>query len=356
MTAVLHRFIAMGMVLATAFTVLRAQSVSPVRFDDTAWNFGRISEDGGKVKNTYTFTNVSPAPVVVDEVVTTCGCAVASFSREPVMPGRKGSITVTFDPRGLTSSVNKTIKVSYNGGSSMSTLSLRGQIDLVESVDLDYPYALAGGLYTSHATLFCGRKQHRTIDTLHLRIFNNTTRAIEPCHSIEGRSGCVKAVMPKIVPPKRSAGVVVVVSPPPGYYGHFNDLLYITVGGAKGSPVRLTGIATEFFRPDDKSPRPAGFIATPNVDLGQQVAAGVYKKTVTLLNKGSAPLIVRKIENSPHMVWSANPLPAIGGKGQLSVELTITLTGGEPVDEKLYIITNDPVNPMLSISLTANNR
>ena len=57
------------------------QGKTVLRFDTTTWNFGNIQEVGGKVSHTFHFTNMHTSPVVIEEVISTCGCAIPVYSK-----------------------------------------------------------------------------------------------------------------------------------------------------------------------------------------------------------------------------------------------------------------------------------
>ena len=97
------------------------QGRAVLRFDTTTWNFGNIQEVGGKVSHTFHFTNMHTSPVVIEEVISTCGCAISVYSKQPVKPGHTGTITVTFDPKGRTNFFSKSIRVVSNSGQSVNT-------------------------------------------------------------------------------------------------------------------------------------------------------------------------------------------------------------------------------------------
>ena len=61
---------------------------------------GTIKENAVPPEYTYTWTNGGDRPVTVLKVTTTCGCAVPSFDRAPVLPGEEGSLKVTYHPKG----------------------------------------------------------------------------------------------------------------------------------------------------------------------------------------------------------------------------------------------------------------
>ena len=65
---------------------------TPERFD-----FGTLEEMGGKRSCTFRATNQGKKPVVLVDIVTTCGCTVPTFSRKPILPNQSTEIIVTYD-------------------------------------------------------------------------------------------------------------------------------------------------------------------------------------------------------------------------------------------------------------------
>ncbi len=82
-------------------------------FSTTHHNFGEIVR-GQVVSHTFVFENTGTAPLVLTKVETTCGCTATSWTRQPLQPGDKGEITVSFDSSGKTGQQVKVISVYSN--------------------------------------------------------------------------------------------------------------------------------------------------------------------------------------------------------------------------------------------------
>lgn len=67
------------------------------KFEATTQNLGEFSVKKPVVSTEFTFTNVGNAPLVIHQVIASCGCTVPEYSKEPVLPGKKGKIKVTYD-------------------------------------------------------------------------------------------------------------------------------------------------------------------------------------------------------------------------------------------------------------------
>lgn len=70
-----------------------------ITFDKTSHNFGTFSEDK-PVKCTFTFKNTGDKPLVVQQALTSCGCTVAEYTKEPVQPGQSGKVEVVYNGKG----------------------------------------------------------------------------------------------------------------------------------------------------------------------------------------------------------------------------------------------------------------
>ena len=64
-----------------------------VSFDKTVHDFGDVSIDDGPLSCTFTLKNIGKDPIAIYEVVTSCGCTDAKFTREPLQPGKTGTIS-----------------------------------------------------------------------------------------------------------------------------------------------------------------------------------------------------------------------------------------------------------------------
>ena len=78
--------------------VMMAQA--QIKFDKTAHDFGKFSEEDPIVKCTFTFTNTGDKPLVINQAVASCGCTVPEYSKVPIKPGETGKIVVVYNGAG----------------------------------------------------------------------------------------------------------------------------------------------------------------------------------------------------------------------------------------------------------------
>jgi opacity protein-like surface antigen len=85
---------------------------SAVKFEQLVYNFGEVPYNSD-VSHSFKFTNVSGAPVAIKDVGTSCGCTTPGYSKEPVAPGKTGSVTAKYDSSRI-GGFNKTLTVFVN--------------------------------------------------------------------------------------------------------------------------------------------------------------------------------------------------------------------------------------------------
>lgn len=61
--------------------------------DGDTYDFGKIPE-GPVAEHVFEFTNTGKEPLIIQNVGASCGCTTPIWSRDPILPGHKGKITV----------------------------------------------------------------------------------------------------------------------------------------------------------------------------------------------------------------------------------------------------------------------
>lgn len=74
----------------------------------------------------FRFQNISTAPLVIDNVRTSCGCTVADWDSTPIAPGSTGVIKVEYDARDL-GYFYKKVKVFFHGQRKAEILAIEGE-------------------------------------------------------------------------------------------------------------------------------------------------------------------------------------------------------------------------------------
>lgn len=121
----MKKFILLTMLFFAGITTSFAQA--KIQFDKLTYNFGSFSESQPVQKCTFTFTNTGDKPLIINQAVASCGCTVPQYTKTPVKPGEKGSITITYNGKGkFPGHFKKTVTVRTNGVPEMTRLYIEG--------------------------------------------------------------------------------------------------------------------------------------------------------------------------------------------------------------------------------------
>lgn len=109
-----------------AFT-FAASAQGVITFKSITHDFGKVKE-GEKAVYTYEFTNTGDAPIIISNAQPSCGCTTPSWTKAPVLPGKTGSVTASFDSSGKPGAFNKNVTVTSNATVGSVSLSFKGEV------------------------------------------------------------------------------------------------------------------------------------------------------------------------------------------------------------------------------------
>ncbi|WP_293873772.1 DUF1573 domain-containing protein [Flavobacterium sp.] len=91
-----------------------AQSGAKIEFKDkdNTVDYGTVNKEDDNGIRSFEFTNTGNEPLVISNVLSTCGCTVPSKPTEPILPGKTGKIEVKYNMH--TGPIRKTITVESN--------------------------------------------------------------------------------------------------------------------------------------------------------------------------------------------------------------------------------------------------
>lgn len=106
-----------------------AQKQAELVFESDTINLGVFSENDAIQRCVFRFTNTGDAPLLIHQAIASCGCTVPEYCKEPIRPGDKGEIKVTYNGKGkMLGLFTKTISVRSNAKNGIKRLFLRGEM------------------------------------------------------------------------------------------------------------------------------------------------------------------------------------------------------------------------------------
>ena len=118
------------LLMMLASLVAYAQQEQPeIKFDKTVHNFGTFSEKTPVQTAVFAFTNIGKAPLLINQAIASCGCTIPSYTKEPIRPGEKGTVKVTYNGKGkFPGHFKKSITIRTNGKVEMVRLYIEGDM------------------------------------------------------------------------------------------------------------------------------------------------------------------------------------------------------------------------------------
>lgn len=120
----------MSLMLLLSLVYASAQKEAEIKFEKTTYDFGTFSESTPVQKCTFTFTNVGEAPLIIHQAIASCGCTVPQYTKKPIAPGEKGTLSVTYNGKGrFPGHFKKSITIRTNGKPEMLRLYIEGTME-----------------------------------------------------------------------------------------------------------------------------------------------------------------------------------------------------------------------------------
>jgi archaellum component FlaG (FlaF/FlaG flagellin family) len=130
----MKKFIITAFVAFSGLLVANAQTTpatdnpnqADITFDKETHDFGIVPQN---IPATYTFTfkNTGKEPLIITNAAASCGCTTPEWTKEPILPGKKGFVKATFNAATL-GTFNKAVNVSSNAKKANVTLYIKGDV------------------------------------------------------------------------------------------------------------------------------------------------------------------------------------------------------------------------------------
>ena len=222
---------------------LTASAQEHLSFRPDTWDFGTIRETDGRVSHTFTGVNRGDSPLVILDVVTTCGCTVPDFSKKPILPGEKTQITVTYDPANRPGSFTKELWVYSSEKRKIATLTVQGSvIPRQKTVEELYPVDAGGGLrlastLNAFSYIYPGRQVQAAIGYA-----NTSKRPVRLELRPETTSGALRTDYPKQIAPGERGEInfAYLIPADKPRYGTVRDALEVLIDGRSNGTTLVT--------------------------------------------------------------------------------------------------------------------
>jgi hypothetical protein len=112
--------------------ILAQKTIADVaKFTSESINLGTIKQ-GVPATATFVVTNIGTEPLIIEQATPTCGCTIGDYTKEPIAPGKTGTITATFNAAAL-NRFEKHMTVKFAGIDAVQSITISGDVVAAEA-------------------------------------------------------------------------------------------------------------------------------------------------------------------------------------------------------------------------------
>ncbi len=347
--------------LIAGFTNLALVQAQPkIVFDKTEHNLGSFLESAGIQVVTYEFTNKGTTPLIINSVNASCGCTTPDWTRQPVAPGARGMVKVSYNPASRPGAFAKTVSVMTNAENSNVMLIISGKVEERERTIAEiYPREI-GSLRAvlNHVSFPTIRSNEIRAETLEL--YNDTDKPVVvgfktvPSH--------IKvSIEPATIPAKSKALLTMAYdAKAANTFGFVSHRIYLSLDGSSDykNSVGVSATIEEDFSvlsPEEIANAPVAFFNTLSNDFGDMRQGDKKEYTFELVNKGKRDLLIRNVRSSCGCT-AVSPSKNVIAPGETApIKVVFDSTGKKGRQSKtVTVITNDPKNSTSTLRISTN--
>ncbi len=336
-----------------------AQLAEPLVFREKMHDFGEVDEERGVVDFEFMFTNSASRPIRIMKVDASCGCTIAGWTKDAVMPGKTGLIKASYNPAGRPGYFNKTLTVLTDWDANPVLLQIKGQVVSDKyNASISFPVAMGALRLKSKAFTMGKVYMNQAPATKEFPIMNGGNIPLT-ISSVEKPAYMIVEV-PSVLDPQQKGVVRITYNgKEKNQYGYISDnITLITSDPAEASKsISVFTSLEEYFPPmsaDDILQVPVLKISEPEVDLGRFRSNVLMERVVWLRNTGKRDLVIRSLQGNCPCVTATMEAMVIKGGDSAAVKLVFKPQNRTGTQQKaLTVYSNDPRNPVQRIGVQA---
>ncbi len=322
-------------------------------------NFGQI-EWKQPVTAEYVITNTGDKPLVLSNITTSCACTDATWTKSPIAPGEKGTISVTFDAEAL-GRFEKSVGIYSNSDPSLVYLKFGGEV-VQEITDFtnSHPYEI-GQIKIDRTEFDFPDVQRGETSTITFSVVNQSDRPYEPVLMHLPRYLTMEKTPNVLQKGQKGTIKLTLDSEQLLDFGLTQSSVYLArfagdkVGEENEIPVSAVLLPSfNELTVKDKANAPIIKLSASDIDFSSQLAKkNKASQDITITNTGKSTLVIGKLQVfNPALSVNLKKTSLQPGE---STRLRVTINKNNPGKKKqhmrILMITNDPSQPKVTINV-----
>ena len=331
-----------------------------VSFDTKSYDFGDVLLSDGPLSCKFVMTNISSSPIVIHNVVSSCGCTVPDYDKKPIEPGKSTSIEVTYSNDQGPYPFNKTITVYVSGVNRPVVLKIKGQVHERQKTLEELYTVKMGPVAVRNKSVDMGYISQGRRKSEDGELANMTNQPVKV--TVAADEAVSVSISPNPIPARTVAKVKYTVntSNGPKNWGKTTyKVSFLTDGKRQDGEVRLnTTINDDFDNMTKRQMDKAPVVKLENTynELKEVKKGSVARKSFKVQNIGQSDLTIHKIDVDGDNTKVITKMPVTvkpGGSATVDFSFDATKGDGETINV-LTLITNSASKPQVNFFVTAN--
>lgn len=329
-----------------------------LEIDKLVHNFGDILLSSGPVSCEFKVTNTGDKPAVIYNVISSCGCTDVKWTREPLMPGKTGKISVTYTNDEGAYPFDKSLTAYFSDVKKPVILKIRG-VSITKKQPLTELYPVHYGPLGLRDSIFkCGNLEQGGQKSDVVMTANTSDTPITVTFENVSKNLSIK-VSPNPIPAQSTAEVSFTVTSDREMWGKNYYWATPVINGKKyknsegRSDIGVWAFTKDNFShltDEQKSKGPRPMFETSTYSFGRVKKGTTVTAEFSFKNEGKQDLCVYAV-NADATNWSHGNIPTAKPGEKVSFKVTLN-TADMPVGEALTIVTlttNSPLRPIVNL-------
>lgn len=349
--------------LLTLGTSLLAQfAQTKMQLASTEHDFGTFKEEAGRQTFDFIVTNTGTDPLVIQNVVASCGCTTPEWTRQPIPAGGKGKITAIYDPQDRPGAFNKTLSVYSNAKPEVVVLTIKGEVKPREkTIEELFIFPVGGIRFESNHLAFTNIKKNEKKMRV-MQLVNTSTAPVKvefdglPAHlAIRSNPETLKPGQKGLVEGTYDA------TKNTGW-GNTSDMVRIKLNGVIQENLYYyvsANLVEDFssLTKEDLVNAPVMKLVSSTIDLGKIKGSTQNDVEFKFSNEGKNDLVIRHIRSTCGCTAILQGNQGVGIKPGESGSVKAQFNSGGysgKVTKAIYVYTNDPKNSEIVLMINAD--
>lgn len=330
-----------------------------VKFNKIVHDFGDIMLNSGRHTCTFSFKNISEQPVVIQTVISSCGCTKPEWTKNPIMPGETGKIDVTYLNDQGAYPFDKSLTVYITGEPKPIILRMKGVVhEKLKSLKELFPENF-NALSFRKSFIDFGNISKDNNYTMTIEAANTSNRSIEVAFTNLAKGLSVHPNPVTIPAGQKKELLFTIDAVNSNGWGKTYYSNTISVNGNRVSDRELKIFASlrdnfSNLSKEDKDNAPLPMAGSSSYDFGKIKKGAKVNTNFRIRNLGRRDLLIHKVETEFSHISSKYPAKIRpGDTGIIEIEVNTS----QEIGEKTYILTiisNSPSRPVMNLIITGN--